>query len=96
MVTEIAFLCIKEHQSNFFETAFKEAASIISNAKGCKVVELQKCIERDDTYLLRVQWNSLEDHTIGFRQSEAYQKWKSLLHHFYDPLPLVEHFTKIY
>jgi hypothetical protein len=37
----------------------------------------------------------LEDHTIGFRQSAAYQEWRKLLHHFYDPFPVVEHFRKV-
>ncbi|PEL50642.1 antibiotic biosynthesis monooxygenase, partial [Bacillus toyonensis] len=46
-------------------------------------------------YLLLVQWETLEDHTVGFRQSEQYQKWKALLHHFYDPFPTVEHFEHV-
>jgi thioesterase domain-containing protein len=53
---------------------------------------LQKCIEIRDRYLLLVYWNTLEDHTIGFRQSEQYQTWKQLLHHFYEPFPVVEHY----
>ncbi|WP_242065373.1 hypothetical protein [Trichocoleus sp. FACHB-262] len=39
-----------------------------------------------------VSWQRLEDHTVGFRQSAAYQQWRSLLHHFYDPFPTVEHY----
>jgi len=42
--------------------------------------------------VLLVQWKRLEDHTIGFRQSPEYQRWKALLHHFYDPFPTVEHY----
>jgi heme-degrading monooxygenase HmoA len=42
--------------------------------------------------LLLVQWGSLEDHTEGFRKSVDYQEWKRLLHHFYDPFPVVEHY----
>ena len=41
------------------------------------------------------EWQSLEDHTIGFRESEAYTTWKSLLHHYYEPFPNVEHFEKV-
>jgi hypothetical protein len=39
-----------------------------------------------------VHWARLEDHTIGFRQSAEYQRWRALLHHFYDPFPTVEHY----
>ena len=49
-------------------------------------------LERPSRYLLLVEWETLEDHTIGFRQSPRYEKWRALLHHFYDPFPVVEHF----
>jgi heme-degrading monooxygenase HmoA len=48
-------------------------------------------LERDGRYLLLVRWETVEDHTEGFRQSADYQEWKALLHHFYDPFPTVEH-----
>ena len=54
--------------------------------------ELQRCVEVRDRYVLLVRWERLEDHTEGFRRSEAYGEWKKLLHHFYDPFPTVEHF----
>jgi heme-degrading monooxygenase HmoA len=43
--------------------------------------------------LLLVWWDSVESHTVGFRQSERYQKWREALHDFYDPFPIVEHFA---
>ena len=46
-------------------------------------------------YLLLVQWRCLEDHTEGFRGSAEYQRWRDLLHHFYEPFPTVEHFTPV-
>jgi heme-degrading monooxygenase HmoA len=57
--------------------------------------ELQRCIEVPGKYLLLVQWATLEDHTIGFRQSAPYEEWKHLLHHFYDPFPTIEHFQTV-
>jgi heme-degrading monooxygenase HmoA len=42
-----------------------------------------------------VQWERLEDHTEGFRQSLAYEEWRAALHHFYDPFPVVEHFEVV-
>jgi len=46
-------------------------------------------------YLLLVKWQTIEDHTVGFRQSSKYQEWKKQLHHFYDPFPVVEHFKNV-
>lgn len=63
--------------------------------KGYKEHELQKCLEEDNKYLLLVRWETVEDHTIGFRESNQYIEWKALLHHYYDPFPTVEHFVKV-
>jgi len=39
-----------------------------------------------------VWWDSVEAHTVGFRQSERYAPWREALHRFYEPFPLVEHY----
>ena len=78
-----------------FEGAFRKASSIISSMKGYLSHELQRCLEVEGRYLLLVRWEKLKDHTVGFRESQEYQEWKKLLHHFYDPFPTVEHFKKV-
>lgn len=92
MVLEAAFLHIKTGQSDAFEKAFDVAETIIAKSNGFLGLDLKKYIEETDKYLLLVKWESLEDHTIGFRKSEAYAAWKGLLHHFYEPFPIVEHY----
>jgi heme-degrading monooxygenase HmoA len=96
MITEIALLKIKKGQSAAFEKAFANAQTIIEAARGYIQHELQQCLENDDKYLLTVRWNTIEDHTIGFRESAGYKEWKKLLHHFYDPFPVVEHYKRIF
>ncbi len=93
MVLELAILNIKTGQSKDFEAAFAEAQKIISSMKGYISHQLKKCLENDHQYLLLVEWQRLEDHTVGFRQSQEYQQWKALLHHFYEPFPTVEHYV---
>ncbi|MGC6432205.1 MAG: antibiotic biosynthesis monooxygenase family protein [Jejuia sp.] len=92
MILEVAILNIKGGLSDAFETNFKKAESIIASMKGYISHQLKKCIEQDDKYILLVNWETIEDHKIGFRQSEKYQEWKVLLHHFYEPFPVVEHY----
>ena len=93
MILEVAILNIKQGLSSEFESAFNEAKSIISSMKGYILHELKKCIEQEDKYILLVQWETIEDHEIGFRKSDEYQEWKKLLHHFYEPFPIVEHYS---
>jgi heme-degrading monooxygenase HmoA len=95
MILEQAVLDVIPGQQADFEKAFKQAQVIISSMPGYIEHQLQKCIEQDNRYLLLVKWQTLEDHTIGFRQSAQYQDWKNLLHHFYDPFPTVEHYRLV-
>lgn len=92
MILEVAILNIKKGLSKDFEDAFQEAQNIISSMKGYISHQLKKCIEEEDKYILLVNWQTIEDHEIGFRKSVKYQEWKNILHHFYEPFPTVEHY----
>jgi heme-degrading monooxygenase HmoA len=95
MILEAVMLQVKVGMEAEYEEAFRSASKIISSMKGYISHDLQRCIEVEGKYLLLVQWESVEDHTVGFRQSNEYQQWKKQLHHFYDPFPIVEHFEKV-
>lgn len=95
MILEAVFLPVIAGRETEFEAAFKQASPIIASMRGYIAHELQRCIEQPGKYLLLVRWQTLEDHTIGFRQSPEYQQWRALLHHFYDPFPTVEHFEQV-
>ena len=92
MILEVAILDVIPQQEEEFETAFAKASSIIASMPGYVSHQLQRCVERQNRYILLVNWETLEAHTVGFRGSEQYQEWKKLLHHFYDPFPTVEHY----
>ena len=95
MILEAVFLHVIPGKETEFEAAFRQASPIIAAMNGCRAHELQRCLETPGKYLLLVRWETLEDHTVGFRQSAQYQEWKRLLHHFYDPFPTVEHFEVV-
>lgn len=95
MVLEAAVLYVKPDMEKEYEGAFRQASAIISSMNGYLSHELQRCMEVKGKYLLLVEWERVEDHTVGFRQSPEYQEWKRLLHHFYEPFPVVEHFEKL-
>ncbi|WP_339322064.1 antibiotic biosynthesis monooxygenase [Paenibacillus sp. FSL W8-0194] len=95
MILEVAMLNVIQGKEQEFEDSFRQASKIISGMKGYIGHELQKCLEENNKYILLVRWETLEDHTVGFRQSREYLEWKRLLHHFYDPFPTVEHYENI-
>jgi heme-degrading monooxygenase HmoA len=96
MILEVAILDVIPSQTAEFEVAFREASPIIASMTGYRSHELQRCVEHPARYILLVRWERLEDHTVGFRQSPEYQRWRELLHHFYDPFPMVEHYEVVY
>ena len=96
MILEVAVLDVKPGQESAFETAFSEAQAIISSMHGYVSHQLQNCVEISSRYILLVNWETLEDHTEGFRGSSEYQQWRALLHHFYEPFPTVEHYRMIF
>lgn len=92
MILEVAVLNVRSGSEAAFESAFEQASPIICSMPGYISHQLQRCVEAPHRYILLVEWQSVEAHTIGFRGSPEYQDWKRLLHHFYDPLPVVEHY----
>ena len=95
MILEAAYLLVKKGLEEQFERDFAIASQYIASIAGYSGHTLHRCMEQPNKYLLLVNWKTLEDHTIGFRESEVYQKWKVLLHHYYEPFPIVEHFTMV-
>ena len=92
MILEVAILNVIPGREDEFLKAFSEAKEIISKMAGYISHQLKRCIENTSQFILLVQWEKLTDHTVGFRESQEYQQWKRLLHHFYDPFPTVEHY----
>jgi heme-degrading monooxygenase HmoA len=100
MVLELAIIEIKHGTNTAFEQNLEKAQYVISKAEGYISHEFQKCMERDNRYILLIKWTSLEAHigdaanggTEGFRGSELFKEWRGLIGQFFDGPPLVEHY----
>ena len=93
MILERAIFAIKLGQADEFEKAFAQAAPLIRAAKGCRKANMHRGIENSDSFILLVEWDTLEDHMVGFRESRAFEEWRAILGpHFASP-PAVEHYT---
>lgn len=96
MILEVAVLNVRSGEESAFEEVFRAAAPLIASTPGYISHQLRRCVETNGRYLLLVQWETLEAHTIGFRQGPNFPQWKQQLHHFYDPAPLVEHYEALF
>lgn len=95
VILEHAVLPVIPGREAEFEAAFAEARSIIASMPGFVDLTLSRSVETPNEYLLLVHWQRLEDHDPGFRGSAEYGRWRELLHGFYEPFPVVEHFREV-
>lgn len=92
MILEVASFKIQPGQSPAFETAFQQAAKVISQAKGYISHEMQRSVDAADHYLLLVKWQTRDDHMVGFRESPAFAEWRRLIGPYFASTPEVEHY----
>ncbi len=95
MVLERAHFRILPGREQAFEQAFEQAKLVIAGAKGFRSATLSRGIESPSTFLLLVEWATLEDHTETFRGSPAFGEWRGLIGHLFDGAPDVEHFVQV-
>ncbi|MGN4070936.1 antibiotic biosynthesis monooxygenase family protein [Burkholderia gladioli] len=95
MILEIAHFHIAAGLNGGFEMAFKTAEKILAGMQGYVSHVLYRCIEDAGEYRLLVQWQTVEDHTEGFRQSPQFTEWRALLQPFFSEPPVAAHFEQV-
>ncbi|MGW1026361.1 antibiotic biosynthesis monooxygenase family protein [Streptomyces sp. NPDC002577] len=95
MVVEHAELTVAAGREAEFEAAFDEGRKVLAEADGFRWAELLRCEERPQAYLLLVGWESVEAHTVGFRESERFQRWRAVVGPFFAEPPAVEHYREL-
>ena len=91
MITEMAEILIKTGTDQQFEAAVTLAVPLFKRARGCRSMRLERGIEQPDVYLLMVEWETLEDHEVHFRQSADFQEWRRLVGEYFSAPPKVVH-----
>lgn len=96
MILEIADIRIQPGQQAAFDAAIEKGLrTVAARAKGMQGYKVNKCIESPERYVLQIFWETLEDHTVGFRQGPLFAEWRAIVGPFFAQPPLVEHFTLV-
>ena len=94
MILEIADIRIPPGRQAAFDAAIQRGlATVVSSAKGFRGFKVNKGIESPERYVLMIFWDTLEDHTVGFRQGPLFAQWRAIVGPFFAQPPQVEHFT---
>ena len=94
-ILERAELPVIAHLTDEFEADFASVRHLPAQIPGFRSLELHRGIESPELYLLLIEWESVEAHEVGFRTSPQYAEWSEILHRYYDPFPVVEHFARV-
>jgi heme-degrading monooxygenase HmoA len=96
MILELADIRIHPGQNAAFDAAIARGLSdVIARAKGCRGYKVNKGIESPQRYVLQIFWDTLENHTVDFRQSDAFTAWRGIVGPFFAAPPVVEHFDLV-
>jgi quinol monooxygenase YgiN len=96
MILEHADIRIDPAQAEAFEAAIVHGVqTVIAQAKGFVGYEIRRSVETPGRYLLLIHWQTLEDHTVGFRGSEAFARWRAIVGPFFVQPPVVEHMERV-
>ncbi len=96
MILELADIRIHPGQNAAFEEAIARGLrEVISRAKGFQGFKVNKGIENSERYVLHIFWDTLENHTVDFRQSELFTQWRAIVGPFFAAAPVVEHFEQV-
>ena len=94
MILEIADIRIRPGQQAAFDEAIERGLrTVIARAQGVRGFKVNKGIESPERYVLQIFWDTLEAHTVGFRESPLFAEWRGIVGPFFAQPPVVEHFT---
>jgi heme-degrading monooxygenase HmoA len=95
MVLEIADITVLPGTDDDFAAAVNEGIRYVADTPGFRSARLTRCIETPRRFVLMIEWDNLEAHTVGFRESENFGRWRSHIGPFLDGQPRVEHFDDV-
>ena len=96
MILEIADIRIQPGKQAEFEEAIERGLrTVAARAQGMQGYKVNKCIETPERFVLQIFWETLEAHTVGFRQGPLFAEWRAIVGPFFAQPPLVEHFTLV-
>jgi len=91
MILETAFISVKPGHIDDFLAVLPAAKKVLQQATGFVELKIQVGVERENTVLLSILWQTLEDHTVNFRGGELFPQWREIIGPFFDQPPVVEH-----
>jgi heme-degrading monooxygenase HmoA len=95
MVLEIARIRVQSGREDDFVAAYQQARELLTTTEGCRSARMTRGVESPGEFVLIVEWESLEAHTVNFRESDRFPRWRELIGPLFDGAPAVDHWTDV-
>lgn len=95
MIIERALIAVTPGTEADFEAAIAQAKEVVAQAPGFHGIRVARGVESPSTYLLLLEWDTVEDHMVGFRESDLFPQWRALIGPYFAQPPAVEHYAEI-
>lgn len=93
MVVEYIRYTIQEDQREAFVQGYEQARSSLDESANCQGYELSQCVEDQSSYILRIEWDSVEGHLQGFRRSPGFRSFFAAIQPFVNNITEMRHYT---
>jgi heme-degrading monooxygenase HmoA len=92
MVVEYIRYRIDADLGEEFERACTEAGSLLTASSHCRAHEVARGVEDPETYIVRIEWDSIDGHERGFRTSAEFGEFLSAVKPFFDDIQEMRHY----
>lgn len=94
MVIEYVRYKIPAEQADQFVSAYATAADALHKSSHCLGFELSRCTEEPTSFILRIEWDSIEGHMEGFRKSAEFRTFFASVRPFVGNLEEMRHYER--
>lgn len=95
MIIETALITITPGREEDFLLALEDGKKVLAQATGFQHIHVSRGIERPNVIMLQLAWETLENHTVDFRESPLFPQWRAVISPFFaeGTSPSVEHWN---
>jgi quinol monooxygenase YgiN len=92
MVVEYIRYRVPAERHREFEAAYVQAQAALEDSAHCLAYEVSRGIEEPENYVVRIEWDSIEAHEQGFRQSAGFGPFFAAVKPFFEQIEEMRHY----
>lgn len=96
MVIEYIRYRVAADRRGEFERAYADAGRFLTASSECRAYEVSRCVEDPASYVVRIEWDSLEGHIRRFRRSAEFRDFFACVQPFVDEIEEMRHYEALF